>query len=208
MKKVYISKNVDINTAFIEDSRIVDNPDDADIILFGGNTDVSAEICDEDNIKENNSNYRMDVSDICLFNRAMDKRKAKLILGINRGAGLVCSMSGGKILQGVDNHKMLGLHLISDGKDSMLITSNHTQLQYPYNLKKEEYEVLFWAVPERSDKYIGKSDTKIANFKECEIVLYKNNPVPCLAIQGNPDKMNSKTVTVQTINKIIDAYVK
>lgn len=102
------------------------------------------------------------------------------------------ALNGGLIVQHVNNHGLWGTHEITNGKDKYQITSTHHQMQYPYNLDKRDYDVLYWA-DGLSDVYEGdKIDPKeIRKYGEPEIVLYhKVNSPKCLAIQGHPEIMD------------------
>lgn len=117
-------------------------------------------------------------------------------------------MNGGRLVQDVMNHAIWGTHGITDGNIEFEITSTHHQMQYPYNLSKEDYDVLFKSTELRSPyRYEGDGinrETIITN-GEPEIVIYhKANMPKCLAIQGHPEYMRSNAPVVEMLNKLIN----
>ena len=56
-------------------------------------------------------------------------------------------MNGGYLVQHCSNHAIGKTHEITNGTMGYQITSTHHQMQYPYNLDKQDYDVLYWAAP-------------------------------------------------------------
>ena len=126
----------------------------------------------------------------------------------NKLAQFLCTMNGGLLVQDCHNHAIWGTHEITNGKDKYQITSTHHQMQYPYNLPKEDYEVLFWAEGISNGYYSGdKINPKIIEEKgEPEVVFYhKKNKPKCLAIQGHPEMMTFGEIH-NMFNLLINRY--
>lgn len=210
-KKVFIlNKDGRINLPFIPDSIECEFIEDADIVVFAGTSELSAEVCGETDLIDNSSlDYEQDVYEMGQFYRAIESPKVKLIIGLNRGANLICALNGGSLIQRVTNHDIFGLHMITNGTDEYLITSNHTQMQCPFNLPKNEYTIKYWAAPSRSTEYIldNKELINFQKFVEPEIVEYTSLGKTCLGIQGSPEKMSPATTTIKMITKLIENYV-
>ena len=120
-----------------------------------------------------------------------------------------CSMvNGGLIVQDIHNHGLWGTHEITNGHETYNITSTHHQMQYPYNLNKRDYDILFWADGRSKGYYAGDriNPEEIIKNGEPEIVLYhrKNKP-KCLAIQGHPEIMEYGRLH-DMLNKLIEKY--
>lgn len=120
-------------------------------------------------------------------------------------------MNGGKLIQDVNNHAMWGTHPIINPQTGEIfeITSTHHQMQYPYNLSDNCYEVLFHSHNHHSDYYEGLS---LSNMEfqhlhkfEPEIVKYNvpNKPT-CLAIQGHPEMMRKDAPIIKKLNELIN----
>ena len=106
-------------------------------------------------------------------------------------------MNGGLLVQHCYGHATGYTHGITNDYALYQITSTHHQMQYPYNLDKSDYDVLFIASPSRSDSYIGeKINAEVINENgEPEIVLYHKKDLPrCLAVQGHPEMIPDSPV--------------
>lgn len=120
-----------------------------------------------------------------------------------------CMVNGGLLVQDVHNHGLWGTHEITNGNEKYQITSTHHQMQYPYNLNKKDYDVLFWADGLSEGYYEGDkiNPELIIKNGEPEIVLYhKENKPKCLAIQGHPEMMKYG-VLHDMLNELIKMYV-
>lgn len=187
---------------FLQDYNIVKSIDDADIVILTGGEDVTPDLYGESQHRTTFNNLNRDLYEIDQLKMV---RNNQLVVGICRGSQLSCVVNGGKLVQNCHNH--CGLHDIRDTKTNEVfrITSTHHQMQYPYNLPKEDYTVMFVASPTRSDIWEGTGiDTNIIREKgEPEIVLYhKKNRPRFLAIQGHPEMIPESPISNE-INKII-----
>lgn len=117
-------------------------------------------------------------------------------------------MNGGKLVQDVQNHGLWGTHGITNDEVEYEITSTHHQMQYPYNLNKEDYDVLFKSSELRSPYYYEGGNIEpdvIMHNGEPEIVLYHKEGMPkCLAIQGHPEYMRPDAPVVEMLNNLIN----
>lgn len=114
-------------------------------------------------------------------------------------------MNGGKLIQDCNGHACYSTHGITDGKVVYEITSTHHQMQYPYNLNNENYDVLYRSETRLSNYYDGDKINiePIILCGEPEIVSYHIKDKPkCLAIQGHPEMMFDAPV-VKMINELI-----
>lgn len=204
--KIFIVGNNNISVKFIDNAEVVGSIESAEMVIFAGRDNLSAEVCGVEDLPGITCNYKNDVEEMGQFFKAMDSPNVKLILGLNRGANLLCALNGGGLIQKVSNHSLFGLHLITNGKEDILMTSDHDQMQYPFSADK--FTVLYWAHPKRSDYYEGYEIdfTKDDKFVEPEIVLYETFEKKCLAIQGNPERMNARSTAVRMINNLISKY--
>lgn len=131
------------------------------------------------------------------------------IIGVCRGAQLVCAMAGGRLIQHVNGHG--GSHLMetSDGTNVMT-TSVHHQMMYPFEV---DHKMLAWASPSRSDVYetgkstIGKADIDMSDKVEPEVVWFPG--IKALAIQGHPEFVSQPDTNpfVQYCLNLVDQYI-
>lgn len=158
-----------------------------DLILLTGGEDVHPTLYQEKDIgmRTFTNEYR-DLECIKLWNIARTLNKP--IIGICRGAQFITAMAGGKLIQHVTNHA--GTHHYIRNNHGVIFDANssHHQMMYPFELKKDAYDILAYAAPAKSTKYLnGKNEMMRIpeNFVEPEIILYKKQKA--LAIQGHPE---------------------
>ena len=191
---------------WIRDVELVNNLQKAQIVLFTGGEDVDPSIYGCKKHPSTWSNIARDLKEKEIFENLTDNQ---LVIGVCRGSQYMSALNGGLIVQDVHNHALWGTHEITNGKDKYQITSTHHQMQYPYNLPDEDYDVLYWAEGRSKGYYEGdKIDPKVIMKKgEPEIVLYhkKGNP-KCLAIQGHPEMMEYGRLH-DMLNDLIEKYV-
>ena len=87
------------------------------------------------------------------------------------------------------------------------ITSTHHQMQYPFDMPKEHYTILYYAqeIPSRVQGD-GVYSNVVCGY-EPEVVLYTvPNKPKCLAIQGHPEMMPDSPVA-KMLTKLIKSYV-
>ena len=114
-------------------------------------------------------------------------------------------MNGGLLVQNVRGHATFGTHQIgsNDTYDLYEITSTHHQMQYPFNLNSNDYTILWYASPRRSEYYEGDRIHEMPC--EPEIVLYHVEGKPrCLAVQGHPEMMRAEASIIAMLNRLIN----
>lgn len=201
--KVFVVGGATNYANFLEGASLVDRVEDANVVLFTGGEDVDPSLygCMKD--PHTYSNLERDLAEKKIFESV---KPTQLCLGICRGSQFLCVMNGGILVQHCWNHAIGYTHEITDEKTLYQITSTHHQMQYPYNLNKKDYDVLFVSSKLRSLKYLGESISSriIMSKGEPEIVLYHKEGFPkCLAVQGHPEMIPDSPVA-----KMISDLVK
>jgi len=209
MIKVYIVGNQLNYANFVYDHELVDTLEEADLVIFTGGEDVNPAIYDEEN-KHSYINAVRDSEEAEVFLDAMLQDKP--CIGICRGSQFVTVMSGGKLIQDVDNHAITGTHSITNTNNSyplkeIDITSTHHQMMYPFNLDEEDYEIVAYSTVRRSTEY----NTGFGEYHEDEVpvepeVVYYPE-TNSLAIQGHPEYMNKDSEAVKYCNWLINKYL-
>lgn len=128
------------------------------------------------------------------------------LIGVCRGAQLLCALAGGRLLQHVEGH---GQQHVMSTHDKMNIITNsyHHQMMYPFDV---EHKMLAWAEPKRSKVYINEDDVndpKMTDKVEPEIVWFPK--IKGLAIQGHPEFVANpdKSPFVQYCLDLVDEYI-
>lgn len=201
IKKIYVVGNAKMYSKWINNHTLVDNIEEADIVLFTGGEDVDPSLYGCEKHYTTYSNINRDLYEREIFQQV---KSNQLCLGICRGSQFLCVMNGGRLIQNVNNHTTIGTHPIAGrrGGCTYEITSTHHQMQYPFLLPKENYEILYHA-GNRSDCYEGDG----VSYPPCdpEVVLYTTPELPrCLAIQGHPEMMRKEAPVITMLNQLID----
>lgn len=128
------------------------------------------------------------------------------IIGVCRGAQLVCALAGGRLIQHVNGHG--GSHLMDTSEgESIMTTSVHHQMMYPYDV---EHELLAWSATKRSNVYMiadDISDPEMEDKPEPEVVWFPR--IKALAIQGHPEFVSNPETSpfVQYCMRKVDQYI-
>ena len=109
------------------------------------------------------------------------------IIGVCRGAQLMCALSGGTLIQHVNNHAGASHPIITNEGHNLYTNSVHHQMLNPF---KVDHELLAWCPKKLSTVYMGANDSRVLeaydeNFKEPEIVWFPQTKSLC--IQGHPE---------------------
>lgn len=137
----------------------------------------------------------------------------KPIIGICRGAQIATVFAGGSLIQDVSGHTR-GDHVLmtTDGK-MFTCNSLHHQMMNPYNLRKEEFEVLAWTSNRASTRYLGENHEEVmvgtipfSSYVEPEVVYYPK--IRALCIQSHPEWMNLESPFVKwCVDKVSNLFV-
>lgn len=185
---------------FFQNKRIVRDQNEADVVVFTGGADINPEIYGK---QAHPSTYFSDYRDAYEIEAFRKMRKDQLAVGLCRGAQMLTALNGGILIQNVSSH--CGGHRMRNNSGNILpITSIHNQMMYPWDLPKEDYEVLYWA--DGLSRYYegdGVDEELMRRNVEPEIVVYHREGLPkCLAIQGHPEMMEP-CPTTDMINDLI-----
>lgn len=103
-----------------------------------------------------------------------------LVIGICRGAQLLCAYAGGSLVQDVNGHH--SEHFVETYTNSYLkVSSSHHQMMYPFNV---EHQMLAWCSKPLSDTY-SSGVVKPRPPLEPEVVWFPK--IKGLAIQCHPE---------------------
>lgn len=190
---------------FLNNVTITDDLESANIVLFTGGEDVDPSLYGRKKHPTTGSNIQRDRKEQEIYKKV---KPNQLCVGICRGSQFLCVMNGGILVQNCDNHALWETHPICShtGDDMMYeITSTHHQMQYPFCINSDNYELLYTARG-RSSYYEGDGVNPDLPrvIGEPEIVLYHCPKKPkCLAIQGHPEMLPATSPVVEMLNKLI-----
>lgn len=169
---------------------------EADVVLFTGGEDISPSLYKESIGKNTyfgrpNSDglsYR-DQYEVEAFKEARNLDIP--MFGTCRGAQLLCCLAGGKLIQDMEHWQSHKLYFYDNEYTSGSNTLHH-QMQYPYNMvKDEDYKILAHAIGQ-SPYFLDGNNKPIVmperdsnnKVKEPEFVYYPK--IKALGIQGHP----------------------
>lgn len=130
------------------------------------------------------------------------------LIGVCRGAQLLCAMAGGKLVQDVQGHFGDHAMLTNDGR-TINTTSVHHQMMYPFLLPDDKYDLIAWSAPALSRSYVGMDVGRMKDFDgtilEPEIVYFHN--INALCIQGHPEFDDQDSEFVRYCNDLVKEYL-
>lgn len=184
---------------------------DADLVVFGGGKDIDPGFYNEkrglytDKPNERDSREKADFEYVQKINKEGANVK---IVGVCRGAQLICALSGGSLIQDVGNH--CGLHSMTTfDQRELKINSIHHQMLFPYKMEKKHYKILGWSTRNLSSHYTnGWNKPKYLpnGFRELEVVYFTNTNA--LAIQSHPEMMFRTRMYDETLKWMQDLFTK
>ncbi len=188
---------------FVQDSRIptkqVITPrqlEGAGLLVLWGGEDISPSIYGQKVVRANADDlpsYR-DKVEMNLIHAA--KHYNVPILGICRGAQLLCAMGGGTLYQHVENH--IGRdHEVRIGSDTYWTNSCHHQMMIP----TEDMQVIGTAPYLSKRKWIDQSEPVLHKSPEAEVVYMPE--LNALAVQGHPEWMDYDGPFVKKIRSLM-----
>lgn len=184
--------------------RFVRNMEDADLVVFTGGQDINPMLYGEPRHPLTHYSPRRDEYEVTEFKnaRSMDKN----MLGICRGAQLLCAMAGGKLVQHQENRG--GHEIETNGGGKIVVTSCHHQAQFPWGLPKDSWRLLGWSFLQSAYHEDGNQKEMLGgdepySMTEVEDVYYPK--LKALAVQGHPEWIRHTSPTITHYRKLLDA---
>ena len=124
------------------------------------------------------------------------------IIGVCRGAQMLCAAAGGRLVQHTSGHGNGHHPIVTKDGEIFPTTSCHHQMMYPFDI---EHEMLAWSKIRLSDRYEdeeqGKNMPEMADKVEPECVYFPR--IRGLGIQGHPEWMSQSSRLVEWFNHLI-----
>lgn len=177
--------------------------EDGDVLLFGGGEDISPTIYNQapsQYCHASSQLSRRDTFEMFMYKKALENKIP--MIGVCRGAQLICAASGGTLIQHVNGHGKA--HTMTTKEGTVLdISSVHHQMMDPVGTK---HELIAWATEALSNVYITEKERLLKIEVEPEIVYFHD--VKGLAIQWHPEFMSSEDEAVIYVKKLIKSLFK
>lgn len=178
----------------------VDDPNNADVIIWNGGEDIGTSIYLEQPVCRGIPFVKSDrdIDEIALFDEYKDT-KTKLLLGICRGAQLLNVLNGGKLWQDVDNHGRSHPMIDLNTGEIIEVTSTHHQMMVPAPLNGEVIGVASKSTFKDAEGGV-KHFLTTQNLKaggDIEIMWYPKHRSLC--IQGHPEYVPNSRFAAYTL---------
>lgn len=187
----------------LTEKNLIDGNYDA-LVIWGGE-DIATSIYNEQPGSHTSSAYGLSRRDECEVTLAKLAIEMQIpIIGICRGAQMMCALSGGKVIQHVTGHAGRGHKIrISSGRD-IWTNSLHHQMMLPNGI---EHTVLAKAIPNLSKYYLGAGDKplELPGFEEPEVIWIPGTKSLC--IQGHPEFNTATDEFVSYCEDLVDSYI-
>lgn len=175
-------------------ARFVEKP----VLIIWGGQDISPTIYNQKPNKHTDASERIgerDRLEIALALKCMEMGIP--IIGICRGAQLMCALSGGSLVQHVTRHAGPSHAIITNEGEKYKCPSVHHQMMHPWPLEEgKDFEKLAWMETPISEYYLGEPDD---NGKEKQLVIPYEPEVlyfygtKSLCIQSHPEYIQQVT---------------
>lgn len=181
---------------------------EADIVAFAGGADIDHRFYNEPRGRYTNAPQHRDRIEERDFKIAV--ASGKKMVGVCRGAQLICALSGGQLIQHVENHG--GHHGMTTYDSSELrVNSIHHQMLFPYVLPKDHFKVLGWTTRPLSKVYLdgyNKQKWCPEHFKEIEVATFTKTKG--FAVQFHPEMLHGSRDegSIQTNNWLANQFIK
>lgn len=174
-----------------------------DVVLFGGGEDISPAIYKQKACKwthASDSLSHRDLMELHAFKRA--QAAGSKMLGICRGAQLLCSLAGGSLIQHVTNHGGHDHSMTTNDGREIKVCSVHHQMMNPFATK---HELIGWASENLSTCYIVEKEKQEPLKIEPEVVYFPS--IEALAIQYHPEFMGRESEAVIYARELVQKYL-
>lgn len=179
--------------------RVVDHPEDADLIQFTGGPDVHPAFYKEGKHPKTSNDPARDAAEWLIYYSHVE---VVPMVGICRGAQLLNVFNGGSLWQHVTNHTINGTHLAFDllHEKNVDVTSTHHQMMIKTNTA-----VVLMTADQNGQKETHTFTENVGQSLDCEALWYPD--CRCLCYQPHPEYVDinhpCQTTYFEYINELL-----
>jgi GMP synthase-like glutamine amidotransferase len=180
-----------------------DTVEEADLVVFGGGSDVEPSLYGEDNANMHESVYfskDRDNADMKIYTKALELGIP--MMGVCRGAQFLHVMNGGKLYQDVNGHN--GAHKAFCLREKMLI-ENVSSVHHQQCMFNKEMEVLMTTSTVCTTRHIDKDKTDKRPRLDVEAFFYRDTG--CFGVQGHPEYANYNRFSVWCMETVSNLFL-
>lgn len=191
-----IDKFVDFETV-----QSADEIRENDCLIVWGGSDIHPSIYGKAKSKHTYAGDEMSRRDVSEWTMMLRCRElGNPIIGVCRGAQMLCALAGGTLIQHVNNHG--GRHeIVTFDGQAFKVNSIHHQMMNPINT---EHNIVAWTKQRLSDVYFDVDNT-IQVDREPEFIHFPT--VKGFAIQWHPEGMEEHHPSQAYINAFIASHL-
>lgn len=179
--------------------------DGVDAVVFWGGTDIHPALFRHSTSKRSQAGNGPSQRDLFEWG-AMKYCKVNKIpmIGVCRGAQMLCAFAGGWLIQHMGGHNM-GTHSMITNEGVVLpTTSAHHQLMYPFDVN---HKILAQSTRKLSHSYLDGTDSEVDMTDKPEIEACWFPDIRGLAIQGHPEWVANESEFGMYCNDLVREYV-
>ncbi len=167
---------------------IVNNINEADLVVFTGGPDVSPELYSEGMHPNNLVDTKRDEKELEIYEQAQEM--GLYCVGICRGAQFLHVMNGGSLLQDVDNHTEPHLTNVFGFPKDVKVSSTHHQMMFPNSPESHMVVMSNPPLTTKKEKVTPEGTVfGVSNFlDDVESIYYPD--ADCLCFQPHPEHEN------------------
>jgi GMP synthase-like glutamine amidotransferase len=179
--------------------------DGVDAVVFWGGTDIHPDLSGHLTSKKSQAGLKPSQRDIFEWN-AMKYCKAHKIpmIGVCRGAQMLCCAAGGWLIQHCHGHNMGPHAMITDEGVILKTTSAHHQMMYPFDVP---HKILATTTHHHSDTYLDGLDKQVDMLGKTEVEVCWFPDIRGLAIQGHPEWVANDSEFGMYCNDLVREYI-
>lgn len=181
--------------------------DENTTVLFEGGTDLDPSYYKEPRGRFTQVSDKMrDAHESAMYHRCA--RAGASMIGICRGAQIICAFYGGSLIQHVHGHIHSSHDIRTADNRAMKAAADHHQMMFPWKLNNDQWKLIAWADTPRSTKYwdgFDKASIMPPDFREPEVVWFPN--IKALAIQPHPEWMMLEDEFPQYCRDLVTEYI-
>lgn len=173
------------------DKAVVMYPDElhpGDVLIVWGGSDIHPSLYGHGRSRKSGAGPSPSERDVMEWNLMQRAKELKIpIIGVCRGAQMLCALEGGHLIQHVTDHAGGGHHIQTKEGRTLVVNSLHHQMMAPGNTK---HELLAWSEPRSNAYHVFMEDAEAVLpagwlAKEPEFVYFPE--VQGFAIQWHPE---------------------
>jgi putative glutamine amidotransferase len=172
-----------------------------DALIVWGGEDIHPSLYNKGRSRYSGAQEKVSRRDLAEWGMMQRAKELNIpIIGVCRGAQMLCALAGGTLLQHVNNHG--GMHTVEtfDG-EKFKVNSMHHQMMFP---STTNHNVVAWCQQKRSDVYFDVNNT-VEIEQEPEFIYFPD--VKGFAIQWHPECMDETHPSAIYMNNFIGTHL-